>query len=110
MIGSRGDRPLAYINTTLSSFLSSALDPKTFLYWTGELGAWESASEVGLDDKTVNLTNWMIFKVLEKELEGIVDEDDSSIWKPMLWLSHPGVVAQTHYDTHHNFFVQLQVD
>lgn len=26
----------------------------------------------------------------------------------MLWLSHPGVVAQTHYDTQHNFFVHLQ--
>jgi hypothetical protein len=42
----------------------------------------------------------------------VVEEDeedpDASIWRPMLWLSHPGVVAQTHYDTQHNVFVQLQ--
>jgi hypothetical protein len=30
------------------------------------------------------------------------------LWRPMLWLSHPGVVAQTHYDTQHNVFVQVQ--
>jgi ribosomal protein L16 Arg81 hydroxylase len=35
-------------------------------------------------------------------------QDDQDIWRPMLWMSHPGVVAQTHYDTQHNLFAQLQ--
>ena len=26
----------------------------------------------------------------------------------MLWISHPGVTAQTHYDTQHNVFIQIQ--
>lgn len=28
--------------------------------------------------------------------------------RPMIWLSHPGVVAQTHYDPQHNIFLQVQ--
>jgi ribosomal protein L16 Arg81 hydroxylase len=43
--------------------------------------------------------------------DGLVLENldsDGGIWRPMLWLSHPGVVAHTHYDTQHNFFAQLQ--
>lgn len=33
--------------------------------------------------------------------------EKSNIWHPMLWLSHPGTTAQTHYDEHHNVFVQV---
>ena len=74
---------------------------------------------------------WEIFKIIENGLTSSSSDDnnkksknnekiddktdydnndkDESIWRPMLWISHPGVTAQTHYDTQHNVFIQIQV-
>jgi hypothetical protein len=59
---------------------------------------------------------WQSFKVVEAGMNGALERTlspneegiDDEIWTPMLWISHPGVVAQTHYDTQHNFFIQLE--
>lgn len=42
MLGDKGDRPIAYINATLSNFLLSTLDPGEYMYWTGDLEQWET--------------------------------------------------------------------
>jgi hypothetical protein len=50
--------------------------------------------------------HWEHFKIFDK---GVAEPSDpDSLWRPMLWLSHPGVTAQTHYDTNHNFLIQIQ--
>lgn len=114
MLGSAHDRNLIYTDVPFSDFLHSIFDSNTYLYWTGELDAWNNATGVnatsprGILDSNASSQGWDVLKVLEPGLERIVDEDDFNIWRPMMWLSHPGVVAQTHYDTQHNFFAQLQ--
>lgn len=133
MIGSAKDHPLSYTNITLTQFLSAAFDEHNWLYWTGELAQWEEAlntSTIQQDTAgTADFNDWRDFRIREKGLAWKTpaetnageskadpitatsaeqdDDPDASIWKPMLWLSHPGVVAQTHYDTQHNVFVQI---
>lgn len=47
----------------------------------------------------------------EKDLDKADEDDDEydlDFWRPMIWMSHPGVISQSHYDTQHNMFIQLQ--
>jgi hypothetical protein len=63
-------------------------------------------------------TGWEYFIIKEKNLQisssnsSLPDDEDEDydldFWTPMLWLSHPGIVSQSHYDTQHNLFIQLQ--
>ncbi|GMH91346.1 hypothetical protein TrVE_jg9256 [Triparma verrucosa] len=65
------------------------------LYWTGDLrGAAPFKDQ-----------DWWRDLVILDDL-GLEDYDDE-VFVPMLWMSHPGVAAQTHYDKSHNIFVQL---
>ena len=110
MISSPRDHPLLYTNLTLFKFLKATFQPKNWLYWTGELASIEeqlqanATTSENADDMTDD--GWRSFRILEK---GISDggKENAQLWNPMLWLSHPGVIAQTHYDTQHNFFIQI---
>jgi hypothetical protein len=64
-------------------------------------------------------TGWEYFTIREKNLNLHPFQDDNNnntnnkkddlgLWHPMLWLSHPGVISQAHYDTQHNLFLQIQ--
>lgn len=112
MLGSRKDRPLLYTNMTLEKYLELIVKNNTYLYWTGQLHMWENFTTTHEpltgDGNDSSNKGWQYFRVIEKELESLVDEDDVSIWKQMLWLSHPGVITQTHYDTQQNFLIHIQ--
>jgi len=118
MLGSPKDHPLSYTNVTLSQFVTSTFDEKNWLYWTGELAYWEGSINAtkpaitNTTDANGAYNDWRDFRIKERGLawesnstSEIDDKDD--VWRPMMWLSHPGVVAQTHYDTQHNVFVQV---
>ena len=118
MIGSRRDSPLMYANITLFKFLKATFAPNNWLYWTGELAYMEeqlqmpaTASEKAFDIEEEPSEDWRAFRVLENGLsdssQSKNDRENSKLWTPMMWLSHPGVVAQTHYDTQHNVFIQI---
>ena len=118
MIGSRRDSPLMYANLTLFKFLKSTFAPNNWLYWTGELSYMEEQLKMlaTVPDKPFDLgdeqsEDWKAFRILENGLSDSSqtknESDNSQLWTPMLWLSHPGVVAQTHYDTQHNVFIQI---
>jgi hypothetical protein len=51
---------------------------------------------------------WNTLAVVDPALQQSLSYDDEELWDPTLWLSHPGVVTQMHYDTTHNFFAHLQ--
>mmetsp|Transcript_4667 Transcript_4667/g.9703 ORF Transcript_4667/g.9703 Transcript_4667/m.9703 type:complete len:519 (+) Transcript_4667:32-1588(+) len=71
------------------------------LYWTGDLRGVAGDS---LGDGKGDLW-WRDFQVWDDlQVEGEVGEE---VFVPMLWMSHPGVTAQTHYDKSHNWFLQL---
>jgi hypothetical protein len=119
MLGSSHDRPLTYANLTLGEFLRSTFQGDLWLYWTGELSYFEKEMKLTSLGKTAisSKITWKDFMVLETNLHvhDISTNDDTtkeqsnpSIIRPMLWLSHPGVVSQTHYDTQHNIFLQIQ--
>jgi hypothetical protein len=72
-----------------------------------------------LEKQPKKSTGWEYFIIKEKNLKisssnsTLQDDDDEEeydldFWTPMLWLSHPGIVSQSHYDTQHNLFIQLQ--
>jgi hypothetical protein len=104
MLGSKRDRPLHYVNISLDQFLETALDNTTYFYWTGELSTIAEAT--GLT-KNMSAKAWQPFRIVDRGLEASIHLDkDHELWKPMLWLSHPGIVSQTHYDTQHNLFMQ----
>lgn len=103
MLGSRHDHPVAYINTTLDEFLKTSLRSDLWFYWTGGLDTWEQQ----LGKNATNGQGWEAFRIVEANLFN-QSEDHSELFRPMLWLSHSGVVTQTHYDTQHNYFLQLQ--
>jgi hypothetical protein len=118
MIGSRRDSPLMYANLTLFKFLKSTFAPNNWLYWTGELSYMEEQLKMlaTVPDKPFDLgdeqsEDWKAFRILENGLSDSSqtknESENSQLWTPMLWLSHPGVVAQTHYDTQHNVFIQI---
>ena len=118
MIGSRRDSPLMYANLTLFKFLKSTFAPNNWLYWTGELSYMEEQLKMlaTVPDKPFDLgdeqsEDWKVFRILENGLSDSSqtknESENSQLWTPMLWLSHPGVVAQTHYDTQHNVFIQI---
>eukprot|EP00602_Paraphysomonas_sp_CaronLab_P010672 CAMPEP_0185037506 /NCGR_PEP_ID=MMETSP1103-20130426/32017_1 /TAXON_ID=36769 /ORGANISM="Paraphysomonas bandaiensis, Strain Caron Lab Isolate" /LENGTH=397 /DNA_ID=CAMNT_0027575507 /DNA_START=251 /DNA_END=1441 /DNA_ORIENTATION=- len=113
MLGSPKDTPLLYVNTTMMEFLRSIFDPSQYLYMTGEL-SWLEAAIGTLGTKPAPATasprqDWRAFRYIEPSLrDELEDSDEGEIWRPMVWLSHPGVVAQTHYDPQHNFLSQLQ--
>jgi len=123
MIGSRRDHPVMFANLTLFKFLKATFAPNNWLYWTGELSLLEEQVEMSAtvpsdmykesDDELIQ-DGWKAFRILENGISNIESgsksnnsRDDSSLWTPMLWLSHPGVVAHTHYDTQHNMFIQI---
>jgi hypothetical protein len=125
MLGSAHDRPLIHTDLSLYEFLMSTFDPATFLYWTGQLSSFERAylavnetSQAESDSASQNGTQshydsalasgWNMLTVVDPALEGSISYDDATLWDPSLWLSHPGVCSQLHYDTQHNFYVQLQ--
>lgn len=112
MLGSPQDLQLKYVNTTLGAFYSTRFDPSQFYYWTTALNWMESVLGQPLtqfvDESSEKAADWTIFKVVDEKLKYSIEVEDEDIWRPMLWLSHPGVVAQTHYDPQHNFLSQLQ--
>ena len=109
MIGSSHDVPLVYTAVTLLEFIKSAFNQMNWLYWTGELSDWEDElqSEGTARSPTGN-KGWEAFRIIEENFASNENESNASLWRPMLWLSHPGVVAQTHFDTQHNLFIQVQ--
>ena len=122
MLGSPKDQPLSYTNVTLSQFVAATFDEHNWLYWTGELAYWDSSINSQTDKPSTTPSpavdgafhDWRDFRIKEQGLawdgnnatNAEIDEKED-VWRPMLWLSHPGVVAQTHYDTQHNVFVQV---
>lgn len=128
MVGSKHDRAIVYTNVSISEFFRGTFQQNLYFYWTGELDYVESllhlkSSIATEEQKSVGMSLWDFFHVIEPNLE-FVDEVDENLdttsssksenstkkntVRPMVWLSHPGVVAQTHYDTQHNIFLQVQ--
>ena len=68
------------------------------MYWTGDL--WNTGDH--LSDK---IGSWWKDFVVRDDLG--MDDVPEEVHVPMVWLSHAGVAAQTHYDKSHNYFVQL---
>lgn len=117
MIGGEQSSPVVYKDTSLSHFWNTLLNKDEYLYWTGLLSSFPFLYNDGpastdtakhpISDDLLHKTLWKDFHVLDPELaEGLKDRGDD-FWEPMLWLSHPGVVAQTHFDSQHNFFSVL---
>ena len=67
------------------------------LYWTGDIRSTHPSLSAKAD--------WWPSLVVYDNLG--VDEVDDGVHVPMLWMSHPEVCAQPHYDRSHNLFVQL---
>lgn len=117
MLGSPRDRPLLYINSTMASFLRTVFNTSQYYYWNGELDSLESVtgflatqplpSSLSPEGKSVSELDWKVFKHVDSGLSDSIALGDD-IWVPMVWFSHPGVVAQTHFDPQHNFLSQLQ--
>jgi hypothetical protein len=112
MLGAQADLPVQYVDVYLKDFLQSVFDKDTYLYWTGPCsvfeqfeGAMQSGKDASGPDAGSKLGAWEVLKVVDSGVN--ISRGDESLWTPMLWLSHPAVVAQTHYDTQHNFFAQI---
>lgn len=115
MIGSKHDRPLIYTDISVRKFLNKVLDNKTFFYYTDELEIFESLFNENTS-RNSQLTGseahnyddgWPIMRVVNKGLVNSIDKGNLSLWSPMIWMSHPGVISQTHYDTQNNIFLQI---
>lgn len=121
MLGSANQQDVVYTNISLTTFVKTLFNADQYLYWTGELASFEeqlgmnltSASGVGGGEESseggnsASNASWKALMFVEEGLKATIESDDD-VWVPMLWLSHPGVVAQMHYDTNHNFFAQVQ--
>ena len=108
MLGSRHDTAMTYINSSLAEFLNQIFNDKIYLYWAGELKIWEDF--LGASQACTKSQCWESFKIIDEGLRPTIEKkwnESAALWKPMLWLSHPGVVASTHYDTQHNIFIQV---
>lgn len=108
--GGSGVRTLAALSTGV--FLDTAEEDGHFLYWTGSAEKLRgSALHMAASNDSAKDEAWRLWAVKEVQLDdnsdafGDVDVDDIIV--PMLWLSHPGVVAQAHYDRSHNFVTQV---
>lgn len=137
MLGSSHDQPLMYLNVSMEQFFKATFNEKTYLYWTTELSVLEekvhqnatkdhySFLKKTKKNKKQNYQpkafGWEHLIIREKNLNintknktsnnndnDNEDEYDLDLWRPMIWLSHPGVISQTHYDTQHNIFIQIQ--
>ena len=109
MLGKDSDLEVSYVNVYLKDFLHSMFDKDTYMYWTGPCALVDQFRN-GLQQTESVATpsafgNWEMLKVVESSVN--ISRDDETLWTPMLWLSHPGVTAHTHYDTQHNFFAQI---
>eukprot|EP00968_Pinguiococcus_pyrenoidosus_P015018 scaffold1376_cov257-Pinguiococcus_pyrenoidosus.AAC.31 len=90
------------------SFRATADHSGGYLYWTQD-AAVLNGSQLELRTGNVSTETWRHWAVKEAQLE-LGDLQDASIddvIMPMLWMSHPGVVAQAHYDKSHNFVTQI---
>ena len=106
MLGKESDLPVSYVDVYLKDFLQSVFEKDTFMYWTGPASTVKSHMDtVRSGDSRYNIGPWEVLKVVEDGLN--ISFADDNLWVPMLWLSHPGVIAQTHFDTQHNFFAQV---
>jgi hypothetical protein len=113
MLGKESDQPLQYLNSSLSEFLRSLFNTSEYFYWSGELSWIEEVTGTSATRPSSSPSSashdWSVFKYLDPLLQDSLDEQDVvDLWVPMIWLSHPGVVAQTHYDPQHNFLSQIQ--
>lgn len=113
MLGSIHDRPLTYADITLGNFLQSTFRKEVYYFWAGELSYLAKA----LRQKfwLYGAIKWDELMIHEAGLN-ITDDSDSptsnnnknsSKSRPTIWISHPGVVTQTHYDPQHNLFLQV---
>ena len=116
MIGGASRDPVRYRNITLLEFSRHlGKEDGLYYYWTGEMSAFSTndSSQGSLcKEKPASLTclkktNWEKLQVIEPLLQTSLQNQSPEFWEPMLWLSQAGVVAQTHYDTQHNFFTVI---
>ncbi len=87
--------PEGLLDATFSSFEASA-GAGPLMYWTSDVRGTPLNNSV---------STWPALRVFDDL--GIDSVDDDAVHVPMLWISHPTVAAQTHYDKSHNYFVQL---
>lgn len=101
------DKSVSYVDVYLKDFLHTVFDPHTYLYWTGPCAVLETFQGEIVDkgSSPSSFGDWEFLKVVDSSVN--ITRSDGELWRPMLWLSHPGVVAQTHFDTQHNFFAQV---
>lgn len=114
-----------YVNTTLSDFMYETFTLDNYLYWIGELSHLENqlmalqvnstststsstSSTVKQNKNKFHKIKWKLFQLKTAEEKSSFSTSSSASKRPMIWLAHPGVVTQTHYDTQHNFMIQLQ--
>jgi hypothetical protein len=107
MLGKPSDRPLQLINSSLSQFLKTLFNETEYYYWNGELLWIEEIIGETTTSSSSSKSDWSVFKYVDSKLSDSIKED-ADLWIPMIWLSHPGVVTQTHYDPQYNFLSQLQ--
>ena len=116
MIGEKQHLPVLYKNVSLDLFHKTSWNNKEYYYWTGKMSTFSShdnphhATDVSSKMPTLHdlsRTSWSSFHVVEPELSEGLAGQGSDFWEPMLWLSQPGVVAQTHFDLQHNFFTTI---
>jgi hypothetical protein len=115
MIGKGQSSPVQYEDISLAHFSDTLLSKEVYFYWTGLMSLFSSHHKEeprALESTFSSLrhlshTSWEAFHVLDPELEQGLQDQGDDFWEPMLWLSHPGVVAQTHFDSQHNFFTTI---
>ena len=117
MIGQESHTPVQYADISLSEFLKSMKENDRYLYWTGllsHLTAYSTGRSISHKEFVsrpkigdLSRTHWQEFHVLEPELAEGLPLPTDDFWEPMLWFSQPGVVAQTHFDSQHNFFTVI---
>lgn len=112
MIGQEQSSPVQYEDISLARFQETILNKDVYFYWTGLMSSMsiaksppgETEMEVSSSLRHLAHASWKDFHVIEPELVEGLNDQGADFWDPMLWLSQPGVVAQTHFDSQHNFF------
>ena len=93
-------------NVSASDFASSAHDRSRLWYHTSLLAAWPQAARAvmpGLDMFALALGDAL---PLEWDQDASAEPTELQS-EALMWVSHPGVISQPHYDQTQNMFIQL---
>ena len=103
MIGSLNDHPSKIFNLTLSDFIHSSNNPNKFLFSKGNI---LSLKELKLFHKE----SQSIFKSFNIHNNNNNNSNNNTLseYKSNTYLTHPGVIIQTQYQSDHQYYIQLK--